>query len=413
MSRLLVRLGRAIRDLWLIVGVTILLILLLESAYRTQSFVRRATNLFNKSGAEEPRSPFDGTAWASDYWRDHAREEEVIWAPYVYLRNPTFQGRYISVDSAGHRVTPQTASKGTRTIRVFFMGGSTTFGWFQRAEHTIPAEAGRRLQALLGDSARVEVTNFGVPGHTFTQEILELLLQLRAGARPDVVVFYDGINDVMATVQNGRGGFPQNESNRADDFIRGRELLAENPPVIADLRAGRRLVLSAMLPLRLVRRILALNFVQRLRAIKSPPSSPPEESLAHSIVHMHTGNARIVETLAASYGFQPIYIWQPALLSTHKRLTSREKWLHRRPPREITDLHMAVPALIGPAMAPIAGDRFIDATDIFNDDTLEVFVDPFGHTYERATPRIVDELMPALAAATSRVVAARSRGDDR
>jgi len=120
----------------------------------------------------------------------------------------------------------------------------------------------------------------------------------------------------------------------------------------------------------------------------------------------YSENARIVEALAPSYGFQPIYVWQPALLSTRKRLTPREAWLQRpealRDVHMVRDVHMAVPTLVGPALAPIAGGRFIDATDLFRDDPLEVFVDLFGHTYERANPRIVDTLMPNLAAAVSR-----------
>ena len=60
------------------------------------------------------------------------------------------------------------------------------------------------------------------------------------------------------------------------------------------------------------------------------------------------------------------------------------------------DVHMIVPTLIGPAMAPVAGNRFIKATDLFNDDAGEIFVDWSGHTYERANPRTVDALMPSL-----------------
>jgi hypothetical protein len=350
----------------------------------------------------EPPSPFDSTVWAAEYRRDHLQEEAVRWSPYVYVRNPTFQGRHISVDSLGHRVTPLPSSKGARTVRVFFMGGSTIFGWYQRAAHTIPAEAARRLQLLLGDSARVEVTNFGVPGHTFTQEILELLLQLRAGARPDVVVFYDGINDVMATVQNGRAGIPQNERNREEDFIRGRQLASEDLPGIAsDFRAARRLLFSALLRLHVGQRIVATK-----RPVEPPPV--PADSLARSIVRMYTETARVVEALAASYGFRPVYVWQPALLSTSKRLTPRETWLRR--PQMIGDVHIAVPKLIGSAMTPIAGGRFIDATGLFRDDSLDVFVDVFGHTYERANPRIVDTLMSDLAAAVARGASRDHRG---
>ena len=404
-TRNVTRGGRMIRDLWLVAGATVLLLVVLESGYRLYDLARTA--IANRSAdAKGPPSPFEATAWAADYWIGHEKEEAVQWAPYVYVRNPTFDAPHHSVDRLGHRVTPQQApaAPGERTVRVFFMGGSTTFGWFQRADHTIPADAARRLQTLLGNTARVEVTNFGVPGHTFTQEILELILQLRSGARPDVVVFYDGINDVMATVQNKRAGFAQNESNRVQDFVRGRREASEDKPgLVNDL-----LTIKHMLGTALSRLWFAKQVVNWARAGGSSTAAPPElaEQLAKSIVHMHAENARIVEALAASYGFQAIYVWQPALLSTRKPLTAHETWLR---PAEVgnfiptmRDVHRRVPELIGPAIATVAGDRFIETTDLFNEDAGDIFVDWSGHTYERANPRIVDALMPSLGAAASR-----------
>ena len=404
-TRNVTRGGRMIRDLWLVAGATVLLMVVLESGYRLYDLA--STTIANRSAdAKGPPSPFEATAWAADYWIGHEKEEAVQWAPYVYVRNPTFDAPHHSVDRLGHRVTPQPApaAPGERTVRVFFMGGSTTFGWFQRADHTIPADAARRLQTLLGNTARVEVTNFGVPGHTFTQEILELILQLRSGARPDVVVFYDGINDVMATVQNKRAGFAQNESNRVQDFVRGRrEASEDNPGLVNDL-----LTIKHMLGTALSRLWFAKQVVNWARAGGPSTAAPPElaEQLAKSIVHIHAENARIVEALAASYGFQAIYVWQPALLSTRKPLTAHETWLRRAEVgnfvRTMRDVHRRVPELIGPAMAPVAGDRFIETTDLFNEDAGDIFVDWTGHTYERANPRIVDALMPSLGAAASR-----------
>ena len=57
--------------------------------------------------------------------------------------------------------------------------------------------------------------------------------------RPDVVVFYDGINDVMATVQNGRAGLPQNEANREEDFRSGRLAAAIDCPTRRVASSGR------------------------------------------------------------------------------------------------------------------------------------------------------------------------------
>ena len=392
------RAGRVLRDAWLMVGLTIVLLVIVESCYRGQAWARRAVAGAPAREAEvEPPNPFDTATWSAQYTRDHLREEEVRWTPYVYIRNPTFAGTLMQVDSQGHRVTPHPASTASRPVRVFFLGGSTTFGWYQRDSATIPAEAARRLQAAVGSSARIEVTNFGVPGHTFTQEVLELFLQLRAGARPDVVVFYDGINDVMATVQNNRAGYPQNEANRVADFERGRSIAAVSGPGLAnDARVFLRSAATAM---------GRLEFVGRLtRRRQASPTPAPTDSLARDMVRVFAANARTVESLAATYGFTPVYVWQPALLATGKPLTARERWL--RDPGRIGDLHRAVPPVIDSAMHAVAGARFIDATALFDGDSLEVFADLYGHTYERANPRVVDTLMTLLRPAVLRAASA-------
>ena len=54
----------------------------------------------------------------------------------------------------------------------------------------------------------------GIGSGTPEPEVLQLMLDLRTGERPDVVMFYDGINDVASAVQRGVAGDPQNESRR-------------------------------------------------------------------------------------------------------------------------------------------------------------------------------------------------------
>jgi hypothetical protein len=66
--------------------------------------------------------------------------------------------------------------------------------------------------------------------------------------------------------------------------------------------------------------------------------------------------------------------------------------------------------MIDSAMKPIAGARFIDGTDLFRGDTLEIFADTWGHTYERANPVVVDTMMPALSAAVTRAISRRRSG---
>jgi lysophospholipase L1-like esterase len=76
---------------------------------------------------------------------------------------------------------------------VWFFGASALFGDGQRDDHTIPSEFARLAEA---DGIALEVRNYGRPGIAMWQE-LELFQQLVAsGQQPDLVVFYDGFNDL-------------------------------------------------------------------------------------------------------------------------------------------------------------------------------------------------------------------------
>ncbi len=78
-------------------------------------------------------------------------------------------------------------------VSVWFFGASALFGDGQRDDHTIPSEFARLAEA---DGIPVEVRNFGRPGTAMWQE-LELFQQLiSTGQKPDLVVFYDGFNDL-------------------------------------------------------------------------------------------------------------------------------------------------------------------------------------------------------------------------
>jgi len=82
-----------------------------------------------------------------------------------------------------------------------FTGGSTTFGWSVADGEDWPAQLGR----LLGDS--VDVVNAGRPGATTFRDFTYLrdrLLQLD----PDIVIFYEGYNDMWRGVRRHRGEQP-------------------------------------------------------------------------------------------------------------------------------------------------------------------------------------------------------------
>lgn len=396
---------KAVHSLWLMVGIGVGILVVAESCYRIQAGARKEmSQLFagSSSGtpAAAPQHPVRSQPWFSDWNKEFIASSPQAWKPYVYFRRAgAYHGQYVSVDSLRHRVTPQPLTPLQPALRVFLFGGSTMWGSFQRDDHTIAAETARRLQPLAGPGARIEVVNFAESGHVFTQGLIELMLQLRRGNHPDVVLFYDGINDTFSAIQNGVAGYGQNEQNRVNEFATGRALAwgGHDDGVVKDLHAFGVLSLNGMSRLRLV---------QRLQQVVHPNNGPnliSADSAARDVTRIYAENVRIIESLARTYGFTAVYVWQPSLHATEKVLTPYEAGLMRGiagdpVQRRLQEAHRRVLPLLDSAMSVLGGGRFVNEGRLFKGDTMAVYADPVGHNTEASVPTIVNGFWPTLEA---------------
>lgn len=105
-----------------------------------------------------------------------------------------YQTRFTNI-ADGSRVSYQAAACDCEVFDIWFIGGSAGFGVAQRDDHTIASELVRRAEA---DGVAVKVTNLAVPGYTLWQEYQKVLARLARGDDPpDLIIFYDGLNDVL------------------------------------------------------------------------------------------------------------------------------------------------------------------------------------------------------------------------
>jgi hypothetical protein len=400
--QLAIKTWRGLHAFWLIVGMCVAILLLAESCFRVQRSVSERLR------GVRPDAPLAGDPQAKLPWFDKFTQEYDAtrpqrWKSYLYWgRRPSFRGRYVNIDAAGRRVTPQPSTPAKAVARVFFFGGSTMWGTAQRDDHTIAAEASRRLQVLAGPGNRIDVTNFGESGYVTTQDLIELELQLRAGNRPDVVVFYDGINDVGTTLQYGAAGIPQNESKRVSEFDMGRALDRTGfaRGLRKDLKAEGILVREGF------NQLLLMDWLKSKKPT-APITYISADSAARSTARVYAENMRMAEALSKAYGFQAIYVWQPSVHATPKPLTKYEERIVRGIKadgfqRRIMETQLVIAPIVDSAMATIAPGRFVDATSLFAGDTMSVFVDRIGHNTEASVPKIVDAFWPALEAAIRR-----------
>ena len=214
MLKILKHLISIIKNIWLILGIVLILsifLCLISSFYLNLDHNKKADG---KVGGY----PDKDKKWAKAYFTDPDPIESE-WRSYNYWRCQPLKGKYTNIDQNGLRHTTATKisdnSGDHGTLKIFMFGGSALWGLGARDDYTIPSYVAK---ICLDRGLSVQVTNFGQLGYVNTQGIIELFLQLRNNNIPDIVVFYDGVNDCYTMLQGSQPGLPKNEYNRVDEF---------------------------------------------------------------------------------------------------------------------------------------------------------------------------------------------------
>lgn len=375
---ILTRFAGWLRDGWLIVGVTLVFLVGLEGVYRGQAALRRALRWTTPTVDANPAHPYAGQPWYA-LWesREGAVSEPDRYDPYRGWWPQSYRFRYLNVDSAGRRVTPQSASSSGHPRRIFMLGGSTMWGYTARDSATIPTLLAQKLHALgLGD---VEVVNFAQSGFTLTQEAITLLLELRAGNVPEVVVFLDGNNEVATAFQAGSPGHILNEDLFRQRFELTRRSLWEDV-----LGLGRHSALVERLG-----RVAAGS-----TPVRVPPRGLDPEAVCDDIAFYYRNLVRSIEALGREFGFQTLFLWQPLRATTGKTVTPWERSFPHRD--EYRRLLRQCTAAVDSVMADQIRRNYIPLHPLFDDDTSSVFLDDFGHVTEAANTKIADRIAASI-----------------
>ncbi len=113
-------------------------------------------------------------------------------APAGY-RLRDFSGRFIHLRD-GTRDTWSAPPCDCRRVSVWWFGGSAAWGQDQSDDLTLASQFAR---VAADDGIAVDITNFATPTYTFGQEVHLFADQLGRRPKPDVVVFYNGGNDLV------------------------------------------------------------------------------------------------------------------------------------------------------------------------------------------------------------------------
>ncbi|MBN2586490.1 MAG: SGNH/GDSL hydrolase family protein [Candidatus Fermentibacteraceae bacterium] len=306
------------------------------------------------------------------------------YSPYVMWRAlPGLTGE--STDSLGHRITP--GSHGIQNgcgTRIFLLGGSATWGIGVDDRETIAAH----LVELLGDSigSDLEITNLSQVGWNSTQEMIELLFELRDGNVPDIVVFMDGFNEVFTAYQSGLAGVHQNfpqtaeliENRVRQPGLTERLWYATNMSILVDLAAERG--------------VFARPDTEEI--INYSTMGLNADSLSFDIVDVCLANYSLVRILGETYGFKCIFIWQPVIWLGSKPLAPEEERIAAGTEGYEFTRDPAFKALLAATYSMFSDSvaRYPDIhmiTDVFDSTSSRVYTDPSGVHVDGAGNRII------------------------
>jgi len=245
------------------------------------------------------------------------------YAPYVVWRqDPSCSTESMRIGKDGRRFTP-CASEDPEAFQVFLMGGSAMWGSTVIDSATIGCFLQRDLSALLRDSSGsgVAVRNFAQSGFSSTQEVIELMLQLQQGDVPDLVIFYDGFNDVLGSYANGFAGGHHSQKQIASR-VEGRSPEFQGTPII-------RQILQSSYTWLLVASLRGLDVdgmgVYSDKLITYRTMGVDRDSLADATIQTYLGNCEVAKALGNAYGFECLFIWQPCVWLGEKTLTKSER----------------------------------------------------------------------------------------
>jgi len=323
---------RWVRDAWCVLGIAALLFWGLNGLAASRGSLQGVEQLIESSAFREASGISDESVFAELAIETDATHDSPFvatrfrWEPLAYWRSKPHAGKWINVDAQGLRRTIQARSSRAEEneevkvpVRIFCFGGSTMWGSCVRDEATIPSQLAGLLAA---EGLPVEVTNFGQMGYVSTQERITLEQELARDNKPDLVVLYDGFNDIGAAMANREPGLP------ADEFERpAREWLWRDPTLS---RLGGHYLRSTALA-RLFQPSWHAQLAQHMQEQLEDQST---HIIASNCISRYFSNVRMILALARPFKFDAQFYWQP-LLTNRTNTTDSERELLKNEPNAV------------------------------------------------------------------------------
>ena len=266
----------------------------------------------NREQNQRASPVYAGVDWAPEFWREESlrRQQLKAYVPFRIWGVPEWHSQFINNDQLTvgilRRTINPTNCDPVHQTTIWIFGGSTMYGTAVPDFATIPSYLSRALNSGWRDC--MVVFNFGVEGYVTDQELILLEEQLKTGGHPDIVVFYDGIND--SSLAWAPPGHP------SPHFLFG---TIKNR--VEGSLSGRLDFLDKSYSLRLTRAALA----HRQPASSFGGLIAKAQPNVIATFNNYEGNMRLARALGEAYKFKLYCFWQPLLTYGHKPLVPFEQ----------------------------------------------------------------------------------------
>ncbi len=327
--------------------------------------VNWACGIYLKKSAQTKRE--DLPNYANDF--DHAKKVfhdynsvQHQYEPFVGWKTLPYAGETLTIGVDGNRVVPN--RDGKQFTSVHFFGGSTMWGEGSDDDHTIPA-------LFCEKNPEFKVFNHGQLAYNSRQELDALISLYATGAKPDVVIFYDGVNDAA--------------------FLCPKEIKKLPAHRLVPMYREKLYVGKTAFVKEVTGKIFIDNILGTIRQVtyKPAPNNTPYDCVsnpekAEQIAEMMIKNWEMAQEIVTSRGGRFIAVLQPAAFIGQPRTD----YLELDP--ELGKNFQAIYALVQKKIAERNHQWIVDLTDKFDGDNY-IYID-FCHVSPNGNEIIAKEM---------------------
>jgi lysophospholipase L1-like esterase len=343
---------------------------------------------------------YDGYPWAEEFWREErarrAFEQDAIlpYEPFRLWSWRRWNSQYINMDETEMGILRRTLNSvrpdcDRRTAKqIWFFGGSAAWGYGTPDFATIPSYLSAKLNAQ--SAGCFEIVNLGMIAYVIDQEGIYLSQELGAGRKPDLAIFYDGINDAYV------GAFSPAIPGTHDSYrgIKGKfESRFLNWPDI----------------------LYRSYFLRLLTGLRRRLASDKEENLsvqqwaarAQATFDHYESTLRMIQAISRAYGFEARFFWQPVLFYGNKAKTPFERAVSENQPEE-----NAVRVVYEEAERRLAASgKSISLVHIFDGVQQTIYAD-WSHPGPRGNEMVAEAIAAAIRPSLQTAGAAKARSSN-